>query len=587
MEGFAKYSTLLFSILLFIFLLSFLRYTHTYYFFALEQNELFVYSWHYYIKGELMQPGGLSQLIGSFMTQFFIFPFAGPAITAGLFTLIWYMTVLICRRITKGTISFLPAFIPVFFLIIIQLDYNYMIQGSVAYLLMLFALYIYTHIAKFNSRILAGLIIIPFLFWWAGSITSLFAVCIVLWEMFCRPPKAYTIVLIVAEVLLISFGSVYFTFLGEYRFAFLPDLYYSQEINPSLTLYYAWVALPLILLLMWLLRRWDPQKKITLFILYTLQVACIVLLTRQGILMSIDWESAYLMKYDYHTRKHQWDRIISSLQGPQDDYLSMCYLNMALAQKGLLAEKAFHFDQKGNEGLIIPWNQTIATSTLLSDVYFTIGNTGMSQAMAFENNINSYFNGKPRMIQRLVQTNLIYGAWTVAERYLNILENTLFYKEWAKEHRKFLHNDELVNNDPLLGSKRKDLIAKNHLSGPWDIRIDLHAIASHNPQNTIAVEYLGMAYLLSRNLTGFNDYLHMYYSPTENMHLPASFQEAFLLIYEEDPLKLQEYNISESIMNRFKEYRVFFEQNQNTPAFAQMAYRSYGDTYWFYNFFKR
>lgn len=46
--------------------------------------------------------------------------------------------------------------------------------------------------------------------------------------------------------------------------------------------------------------------------------------------------------------------------------------------------------------------------------------------------------GNPRMLKRLVQTNLIYGAYPVAEKYIRILENTFYYKDWAKSQRKFL-----------------------------------------------------------------------------------------------------------------------------------------------------
>ena len=111
---------------------------------------------------------------------------------------------------------------------------------------------------------------------------------------------------------------------------------------------------------------------------------------------------------------------------------------MALARKGILADEAFKYTQHGPRGLMVAWNKSTTISALLSDVYFTMGNVAAAQEMAFESNIGALCDGNPRMTQRLVQTNLIYGAYPVAEKYIAVLENTFYYKYWAKAQRKFL-----------------------------------------------------------------------------------------------------------------------------------------------------
>ena len=73
---------------------------------------------------------------------------------------------------------------------------------------------------------------------------------------------------------------------------------------------------------------------------------------------------------------------------------------------------------------MVAWNKSTTISALLSDVYFTMGNVAAAQEMAFESNIGALCDGNPRMTQRLVQTNLIYGAYPVAEKYIAVLENT-------------------------------------------------------------------------------------------------------------------------------------------------------------------
>lgn len=93
----------------------------------------------------------------------------------------------------------------------------------------------------------------------------------------------------------------------------------------------------------------------------------------------------------------------------------MCHLNMALANKGELSDKMFNFDQRGPQGLLVQWNKSENISCMLSDIYFTMGATASSQEMAFEGYVSAMEDGNPRMLKRLVQTNLIYGTYPVAE----------------------------------------------------------------------------------------------------------------------------------------------------------------------------
>ena len=69
-----------------------------------------------------------------------------------------------------------------------------------------------------------------------------------------------------------------------------------------------------------------------------------------------------------------------------------------------------------------------------------MGDLSSAQKFAFEGYVSSV-DGNPRLLQRLVQTNILTGAYAVAEKYIRILEQTLFYKEWAAEWRKYLYRD--------------------------------------------------------------------------------------------------------------------------------------------------
>ena len=102
----------------------------------------------------------------------------------------------------------------------------------------------YMRIRNDLFRLVAGCVLVPVLFWLAGSITVLFAGMVCLFEGLRKTPKWYISLIGVAEVLLLGVGTVYFSLMGEYRWVFGPDLHYHYTLHPKEIIYYSWICLP-------------------------------------------------------------------------------------------------------------------------------------------------------------------------------------------------------------------------------------------------------------------------------------------------------------------------------------------------------
>lgn len=100
--------------------------------------------------------------------------------------------------------------------------------------------------------------------------------------------------------------------------------------------------------------------------------------------------------------------------GQTVDCMKVSLLNLALAETGQLAERVFHYTQAGSDGILPPWNMTVETGERLSDVYWSMGHVALAQRMAFEANVLDDRAYNPRMMQRLIETNLTYGAYDAA-----------------------------------------------------------------------------------------------------------------------------------------------------------------------------
>ena len=582
-----KYKLVAFWLVVFGALFAFLQTRFEYHFYYIEQSQLFLFT-EAYIRNKLLLPGGFSMLVAEFLVQFFIRPYVGALVTAVLLTGVGVCTAGIVKRIAPVSGLFILYVLPMLALLFMHFDFNYRVQGTVCYLMMMALLCGYMRIRNDLFRLVAGCVLVPVLFWLAGSITVLFAGMVCLFEGLRKTPKWYISLIGVAEVLLLGVGTVYFSLMGEYRWVFGPDLYYHYTLHPKEIIYYSWICLPLVFLVAFFIRNKNSLsgKKWRAGISCIVQLAMIGAVLWWGMPKYSDAKTLRLKKLDYFARTEQWDKTIEECKGKLTNFLYMCHLNMALANKGELSDKMFNFDQRGPQGLLVQWNKSENISCLLSDIYFTMGATASSQEMAFEGYVSAMEDGNPRMLKRLVQTNLIYGTYPIAEKYISILERTYAYRDWAQSQRKFLYNDEVIESDPVLGIRRRMLPDRNSLAMINGLTGDLELFMEKGPANSAALQYLGAMYLLAKDLEGFKAMVEKYYGTEFLPVLPVHFQEAVIVMSEKEPDYWKRFNVSETIVARFTDYKKQVLANRNNSAIAGLLNRSYGNTYWFYFMFK-
>lgn len=571
----------------FIVLTFLLNWLGKFHFLYIEQLQLFQFTWDYF-RDMVASPGGFSLWVGEFLTQFFILPYGGPVILALFLTLIVLMCRAIIRRLSPSRELYLLYFLPVLALLIIQFDFNYLFGGTVAYFLAIMGFSLFVRLEDERFRWGAMLLLIPLLFVLGGASACLFTLLLVLWELLSRPFRGWILpVAAVAEFGLLSILSVSLTWANDFRFVWSPDLYYHPLVDSPLILTLSWA----LLLLSILLARFCPEAKALprwrVIVETLVQFACLVGFFWWGFSRFGQSNSLFMKELDYYSRTGQWDNIIKRCQRPLNNYLYINYLNIALAERGLLAESMFAFDQHGLGGFLLSWDKMYATTTLLSESYFTIGQIAVSQECAFEGNIIASGRGSVRHMQRLAQTNLICGEYVVAEKYLDALSNTFFYADWAERHRRFLYNDEAVEADPLLGSKRALWRAQSGLANIRGLEGDLKDRLTRKPDDNLAIQYLGAYYLLSKNLQGFKELIESYYGTPALRTLPKSFQEAVILLAEKDMDYWHRFNLSSQVIQRFAGYRQVVLGNRNNPQLPAILSRSFGDTYWFYFIYKK
>ncbi|WP_221405563.1 DUF6057 family protein [Dysgonomonas sp. Marseille-P4361] len=554
---------------------------HLYY---AEQLQLFLYN-KTFLSDLLFSFGGLSEIIGRWFLQFYLHPKVGALITTFLVLSVAIIMDRISKKINSNiSLILLPLLTAVFFLFL-HLDHSYYIAGTIAFILMLAAFLVYLYIDKPIVRIGVATVFTALLFWWGGSVAFLFSIAVLLWELLTDKKKILLSLIPLCLLLILAYVSVHFAWIGGYEQIFTPSLYFGIGITiPSIT-YFAWGGLVLLILLAYGLRNQKISDKNGLFVLIG-QVIIATVITYYLLPIYGQFSSIQYKKLDYYARMERWNDIIEESKKPITNLLYAYYLNLALMETNQLGKQFFQFDQKGINGLVPKTDRNMSTLIISNEMNFALGDIAASQHYTFECNISISKTGSPRLYKRLVQTNLISGAYPVAEKYIKLLEQTHYYKEWATDQRRFLYNDQAVEEDPLLGKKRRGLPNENYLLLTTNVVSKLQLLAETDPTNRTAVEYLASLFLFGKQTASFIELIDKYYNTEEALlNMPEKFQEAIIVITEKSPTEWEKYKINPMIIQKYKEYKQMFLKNRNNPNLGNMLYQNFGNTYWSYFIF--
>lgn len=536
-------------------------------------QEMFLFDWTY-IKGILLHPGGLAELIAKFLVQFFTVGWVGPAVTLVTLGLNAWMVWRIMERTacTGGRFAeygdwalgqaqslrqvgvvrqahqpvepqrpegesrrpvvwgiFPLCLLPSVFLAVSLLDYYSFYQGLIAYVAAVFCLMEYSKIKSDRVPLIAGCAMTVGLFFLAGSVALLFAVRALLFDIFVKRRNAllsvvYPVLNIALGLLMILSGQI-----ATILDAFTPRMYYELDIlkMPEIQ-FVSWVMLSVCIFIAAVSRRIIVKGGVA-------KVGVSVLCAVVVILSLVSFTDAY--KSDAKTRLYRleclatnedWDRILKLYGNDVRSQAEANYRNLALARKGFLVEDLFKYRQNGPLSLICDVKSQNDIDLLrLSRVLFAMGNMAAAQSTAF-NADQAFGDHVPSMLRMVLQIDLMRGSYATAGKYIRLMEKSLGHSEWATSQRRFLGDDEAVMNDELLGNGRRDLQCEDAFvlyTNPMD---DLFRIVDANPSDRMAMEYALSYLLLAKDMDNVVEFVAKHYGDSALRDLPAPVQECLL-----------------------------------------------------------
>ena len=555
-----------------------------------EQYQMFLFDSGYFLE-RIVLPGGLADYISEFLVQFYYMPVLGGAFIAlllmGIQAAVWgLMKQYGARHDFPG---YLLSFLPSIALWCAMGDQNVLLSFVVALFGALVIGWIHNRFHNRLVKVVFELVSTALVYWFLGPVIFLYAALMIGDTLKNAKQKgnvlsgigysAVILILTIAWILLTTQTLQY----PLYRILAGLNYYrYPGAISPLPFVVMVWaVVIPFLGMIP--CRQKSLQKLQQSKVVIVLSYVLVIVASGFGIKASFDEMTYDLIDYDFLVRTEQWDKIIEKAEKkPATTPLSVSCVNLALSQKGMLADRLFEFYQNGGEGLFPTFTRDMISPVSTAEIFFRLGMVNDAERYMFEaQEAIPNYRKSARLTRRIIECEIINGNYKVAAKLLRRLQKTLYYGNWANQTMALLGNEKAINRHPIYGKLRKYREKKqDFLFSDREMDQMLGLLFLNDNHNRMAYEYLMCYELLQRDMEKF-----MQYYPLGRFvgydHIPRTFQEILIgnwMKTHSDPRTIP-YSVDAQNVNNTLNFIQLYMQNPKDPQLCQQPYVSNA---WYY-----
>ena len=550
-----------------------------------EQYQMFLFDSGYFLE-RIVLPGGLADYISEFLVQFYYMPVLGGAIIAlllmGIQTAVWgLMKQYGARHDFPG---YLLSFLPSIALWCAMGDQNVLLSFVVALFGALVIGWIHNRFHNRLVKVVFELVSTALVYWLLGPVVFLYAVLMIGDTLKNAKQKGnvfsgigYSVCILVLTIAWILLTTQTLQYPLYRIFAGLNYYRYPGAISPLPFVVMVWaVVIPFLGMIP--CRQKSLQKLQQSKVVIVLSYVLVIVASWFGIKASFDEMTYELIDYDFLVRTEQWDKIIEKAEKkPATTPLSVSCVNLALSQKGMLADRLFEFYQNGGEGLFPTFTRDMISPVSTAEIFFRLGMVNDAERYMFEaQEAIPNYRKSARLTRRIIECDIINGNYKVAAKLLRRLQKTLFYSNWANQTMALLGNEKAINRHPIYGKLRKYREKKqDFLFSDREMDQMLGLLFLNDNHNRMAYEYLMCYELLQRDMEKF-----MQYYPLGRFvgydHIPRTFQEILIgnwMKTHSDPRTIP-YSVDAQNVNNTLNFIQLYMQNPKDPQLGQQPYVS-------------
>lgn len=555
-------------------------------------------------------PGGFISWVSSFLTQFFFHPSLG----ASIMVVIWVVSIWLSKFTFRVKMAWMAVLaIPAVCLLVSTIDTGYWLYyckqtgywfyGTLGYLFTnLLVLFHSCFKKKFGCIFVTFLIAVtyPFLGWYT-LLALLYVAVLSLCHMKTDDSLASKMLLPLIPLVLIGITPlVCYQFYSGVRFEDMWMAGFPFFENDNVTSFTP--SIPFIVLAaVPLLFPFLPKKVEN----STGMTWGITLVTTAVLVLSWLWvEKSDFQNYNYHAEmrmyraaeEQDWDKVLDEMSNiPGDASREMVlFKNIALMNKGEMGTKMFKYNNMGEpptngfDTLRVHMVQTAAPL-----IYYYHGKTNFALRWSIENSVE--FGYDYDHLKILARCALVNGEMEMAKRYLNILQSTLYYRDWAERLMPITEKPELIKKFKEFDSVRE---LRDHMgtvldgdNGLCEMYLLTYFSQTMNKDSKLLQELTLNYALIQKDIQLFWPRFFLYAQMHQGEPMPIHYQEAAILYgnLEPESADISTMPFQEEVK---KSYEGFHNMTQSllqagldSDAIGEATKSTYGNTfYWFYFF---
>ena len=321
------------------------------------------------------------------------------------------------------------------------------------------------------------------------------------------------------------------------------------------------------------------------FVGFSVLIVLVILLI---LFFTFDIEEKRSLQVQHHARNGNWEMTLDAARGCEFPDKNMVYCtNLALYNTGKIYNELFSYNQSfGSEGLMLAEMGVFSEIVPNQDIFMQLG--ALSLSIIWGTEATNVYGANPYVLRNLTKAYLAGGYIREAQKTLNILEHTLFQRDWVEKYRIIANDTALIRLDPELNRLREAQTPLAVISKQSPLT-NLFLLSQDSCLNKMAYDYLIIGTLLDHQIENFIfciSRLKEYgYEKIPKLYMEGLIYSA--LYSSSLPINIRNFGYDESIALRFYAFQSELLMLQHNMNNARKILKSkFGDTYWYYLLFE-
>ena len=604
---FKQYATLFLGLIILAVLAGILLAYEPHFLWKVQEKNLFLCS-ALFLKEQLVVPGGMLTWLGTFFTQFLYYPWLGVLMLCCWWLLLMFI---IKRTFCIADRWAVLVLIPVALLLLTNMDQGYWIYmlklrghffvstiGTTAVAALLWGFRCVPDKRGMRAAYIFVTCALGYPLMGIYGLAASFLMGIWSWRLSASRAKAsinsVVAVLSAIAIPLICYRYLYYQVnLANIYWAELPLFFITEEHH---TYYIPYYLLALFFVLLAVTCKADTgakkvamsntAKKTNKFLEWLAQGAIAILLVA-GVyhFWMKDENFHHELAMQHHISNLDWEGVLEEAANQKDEPTRAIVMmrNLALSRLGKQGDLMFLY-KNGSKAYDAPFGMRLML-VVGPLIYYQYGMLNYCNRLCMEMGVE--FGFRTEDYQLLVNCAVLENDQPLARKYIGLLKQTIFYKDWAEHAESLLGRPELIAKDSELEPITHMLHYENALTGDqgYTENFLMRQLAKSNyTDDPIFQEQTLLATLWTKDVRRFWHHFNEYIKLHPQGPVPRYYQEAAYLYGKlEDRQDLDKMPFDASVKDSFERFATMMsDYNGQEVSVAREELNSFfGDTYYY------